>query len=286
MKTKRILKGLTAVLAAMFLMLPVIASADLLTIEKAPDESAPEEDGLLTTGVMDGLLTTGTADNTMTIGRILPSGSEAVTSDVLTEDAVRKLTEAAAAAAEKAEAQFYIVIRDAGDYDAEAIARQELVDRINNGGGYGEQHRAVIFFVNVNPTHRSFAIRKISEKDMNKMLSDGGDIRTELSNGNYYGAGEKFLSRAVSAMKPGFFQSIWAKLLAALGIGGAASGIAVGSHKTKARTKKSHYMKDGHVSVLSKEEHLTGTTFERKTPTQSGTDHQVDEKTHGGSNTF
>ena len=267
------------VLAA-FLAIPVTALADdgVMTIT-SDDLMTITSDDFTTTGL-----------STTTIGALTY-----VTGDVFTDEELAKLNELAEKYEKDAGASLYVTARDAGAQDAEATALQEIKDRIAAGGGYGDVHRAVLLFINTAEENRSFYIleraddgsAKIKSSKMDAMRSDTGDIRKALQDGKYGDAATAFLNSARSALKPGFFQSIWAKLLAALGIGGAASGLAVGSHKSQSPTKKRHYIKDGNISVLNRNERLQGTKVTRKAAEESKkTDHKVDEKTHGGGNTY
>ncbi len=219
-----------------------------------------------------------------------------VTGDALSAAEREELTALASKLAEELETSIYIVAEDAGAKDAEAAGLQFLKDRINAGGGYGDVHRAVILYVNTNANARSYAVleraddgsQKLSSKAVNAMLADNSELRTKLRDAQYAEAAKVFLDEVESDQKPGFFRSIWMKLIAALGLGGAASGIAVGTHKAQNKTKKREYLKDGRINVLDRNDVLQGTQISRKNVSSSSSneDHRVEKTTHGGSNTF
>ena len=212
----------------------------------------------------------------------------------LTAEEENELEELAASASESAGMGIYVFFTNTPALDEELAALSLLKEKIAAGGGYGEANGAVILYVDMNT--RNYAVvekddtpkGRLSAKFIEKQTSDGSKIRSLLTAKDNFNAAKTFINNVKSELVPGFFQSIWFKLLAALGIGGAAAGIGVGSHKALPKTRKRHYLKDNTVAVVQKNERLTGTTIQRNTASKStnGADHKVGGDAHGGSNSF
>ena len=214
-----------------------------------------------------------------------------VQGSVFTDAELAELNELAAKYEETAGASLYVVAKDAGAQEETSAAKAELQSIIENGGGYGDKHRGVILFINTNEENRSFAIVERADdgseklKNTDSLTEEGSKLYKLLQDKKYAEGAKQFLNTVNSKLKPNFFKSIWMKLIAALGVGGAASGLAVGSHKAQAATKKRHYLKDGNISILKKNERLEDTKVTRTAaPESKKTDQKLDEKSHGSGN--
>ena len=233
------------------------------------------------------------ASSTLTIGASVPhveGGS------YLTAEEASELEKLAAETSEKVNAGLYIVFTDAGNVDVKLEADSILLSKINAGGGYGDNQDAIILYVNMSDSGRAFAIREESEshayrltdKFVKKLTADDGKIRSQLSDGKNFEAGKTFLNSVQDELNPNIFKVLWWRILAALGIGGGAAGIAAGAHKSQKKTKKRHYLKENRINVLEKNERLTATNVTRNVKSNAKTDsgQSISQDGHGGSNTF
>ena len=239
-----------------------------------------------------GITTVGATDTT-TIGALVPhveGGSS------LTADETKELEELAAKTSEKVNAGLYVVFSGAQIADVKLEADSILRSKLLAGGGYGDNNDAIILYVNLNDSGRQYAIvedsdnhaYRLSDKFVKKHTSDSSKIRTQLSEGKYFDAAKTFLSEVEDELNPNIFKALWWRILAALGIGGGAAGIAAGAHKSLKKTRKRHYLKDNRINVLEKNERLTGTDVTRnvkKSASSTGNSGQAGTG-HGGSNTF
>ncbi len=233
----------------------------------------------------------GGASDTTTIGASIPhvEGGSYLTAD---ENAELELL--AKKTSEKVNAGIYVVFSGAEIANIELEASSILKSKISAGGGYGDNHDAIILYVNMKD--RTYAIEedgdshdnRLTGKFVNKELADDAKIRSLLGKDEYFNAAKTFINDVEGELNPNIFKALWWRILAALGIGGGVTGIAAGSHKALKKTKKRHYLKDNRINVLEKNERLTGTDVSRnvtKQPKTSGTDHEIGSG-HGGSNTF
>ena len=199
--------------------------------------------------------------------------------DYLTPDQESNLQSQILEARDKVQTDFVIYFTDqpaTDDYRAEAERVSDAF--IQSGGGYGDDHETVVFYVDMK--NRFFFINehndrekwKLSDADIDSIWS--GQVREFMKQDNYYGASAQFLSEAYNAVQPGFFGRIWGWLTSGLVGGGAISGILVGRHKRQPETKKAHYRKENGRVPLRENDRFLGTTTEvrhiqRQEPSQN-----------------
>ena len=125
----------------------------------------------------------------------------------------------------------------------------------------------IVFYVNVN-TRDSIVNERDSDDDFalkkGEIDSILNAVNDDLANANYFSASLNAVEEIASAAKPGFFSTVWAWLLIALGGSGIATRVGVGSHKKVTRIGKRHYMKDGKPVTVKKDDVYTHTTTETK----------------------
>ena len=107
-------------------------------------------------------------------------------------------------------------------------AKDEVLKFVNTTGGYGDYGAAILLYVDM--ANRRFAIVEhstgkylLSDGEIDAMTDSSSMLTQRLSAGNYDGACETFLSYVEEYAKPGFFQTVFGWITAALGIGGAAT---------------------------------------------------------------
>ena len=168
---------------------------------------------------------------------------------------------------DKVKSDFFVVFTEnpaSDDYRREA---EKACDRfISAGGGYGDDHQTICFYVDME--NRYFFIGEHNDSEKFKLKDSEvdsivlGTVRDYMSQGNYYGASMQFVDDASNAAKPGFFGTIWGWLTSGLAGGGAISGILVGKHKRQPATPKTHYRKENGTLPLRAQDHFLGTTRE------------------------
>ena len=142
---------------------------------------------------------------------------------------------------------------------SEAIAKSWVAA----GNGYGEDHQVIVFYIDME--NRTYYLNEYNDNENYKLSESEIDeityeIEGYLKNGYYSTAAGKAIELSADAAKPGFFQRIWGWLTAGLVGGGAASGIAMGTHNTRTATPVRHYMVGQRVSTGRREDVFTHTT--------------------------
>ena len=214
----------------------------------------------------------------------------------LSQDETAKLEALAIETSEKTDSGIYVVFSDENVSDTEAAAKTELQWIFSNGGGGGENRDCILMYVNLSTGKYSIVedseahTYRLTDKFVNKQTAEDSKIASQLAKAKYADAAKTFIQNVQNELKPNFLKVLLWRLLAALGIGGAATGIAVGSHKALPKTKKRHYLKDQKIQVLEKNERLEGTNVTRNTSAKSAaaqsTDHELEGGGHGATGTF
>ncbi|MBQ6036051.1 MAG: TPM domain-containing protein [Lachnospiraceae bacterium] len=144
-------------------------------------------------------------------------------------------------------------------------AKDEVLKYVQATGGYGDNGQAILLYVDME--NRRFAIVEhstgkylLKDSEIDAMTDSGSSLTTRLSSGDYNNACVAFLSYVEDYAKPGFFQTVFGWITAALGIGGAATGAAVGSHKARPHVSKRHYLNKNTFQTLQQDDIYTHTT--------------------------
>ena len=176
-------------------------------------------------------------------------------------------------------------------------AKDEVLKFVNTTGGYGDYGAAILLYVDM--ANRRFAIVEhstgkylLSDGEIDAMTDSSSMLTQRLSAGNYDGACETFLSYVEEYAKPGFFQTVFGWITAALGIGGAATGVAVSSHKARPRVSKRHYLNANTFRTVEQNDFFTHTTqqvrvirHEEESPSHVSSG-DLGDNVHGGGGSF
>ena len=177
-------------------------------------------------------------------------------------------------------------------------AKQEVLDYVARTGGYGENGEAIMLYIDL--ANRRFAIVEhnaaeryiLSDSEIDSMTADGSALTSRLSSGDYNNACVQFLSNVRDAAKPGFFQTVFGWITAGLGVSGAATGIAVGAHKSRPMVSKRHYLNRNTFQTLSQEDVMTGRTQQvreirkEEPPEAHVSSGDLGDHVHGGGGSF
>ena len=231
------------------------------------EDSGSGDDSVLTTG----LTTTGDTTTTGEITTIGASSSVHVDGGAyLTADEITAVEEKLNSIAEKNGLGIFVVFTDYTFADSSKLddvdaARDEIrnyADKVLREKAAG-QDGILLLVAFVDENHRYHVIEKdtdrLSKKFVENLEKTDSAVTTKLSNGEYAEASKSFADEIDKELNPNILKALWWRFLAALGIGGAATGVAVGVHKGNAKTKKRHYLKDNSIQVLERNERLEGT---------------------------
>ncbi len=177
-------------------------------------------------------------------------------------------------------------------------AKQELLSYVSSTGGYGENGEAIMLYID--QANRRFAIVEhnaserylLSDGEIDSMTDENSALTARLSSGDYNNACVQFLSYVQDAAKPGFFQTVFGWLTAALGVSGAATGIAVGAHKSRPMVSKRQYLNRNTFQTLSQEDVMTGRTQQvreirkEEPPEAHVSSGDLGDHVHGGGGSF
>lgn len=177
-------------------------------------------------------------------------------------------------------------------------AKQELLKYVGATGGYGENGEAVMLYID--QVNRRFAIVEhnasdrylLSDSEIDAMTAEGSALTARLTAGDYNNACVQFISYVQDAAKPGFFQTVFGWLTTALGVGGAATGIAVGAHKSRPRVSKRHYLNRNTFQTLMQDDVMTGRTQQvreirkEEPPAAHVASGDLGDHVHGGGGSF
>ncbi len=222
------------------------------------------------------------------------------TGDYLTAQEEQEIQNRILEVRDKAQSDLVVYFTDrpaSDDYIKEA--KRINNDFIGSGGGYGNDHHSVLFYVDM--ANRHFAVDqysdgkgKLSSDDIDSIIgitaeneTISGSVRDYMSQERYKTASLQFVNDAYKKMKPGFFGSIWGWLTSGLAGGGALSGILIGKHKRQPATPKTSYRKQNGTIPLRAQDHFVGTTrevrhIERQQPSDGGKSGE-NEVTHASS---
>ena len=152
-----------------------------------------------------------------------------------------------AAIREERETDILIVFTDdASIMNARAASEQIASAWISKGYGYGEDHEIISLFVNM--ADRSYFVNEHNDRENWKLSDSKIDeikyaVQEVLATGNYDNAAAEFVSQVNSKTKPGFFTKFYSWILTGLLGGGAAMGIARGSHNVVYGVDTRHFKK-------------------------------------------
>lgn len=225
------------------------------------EDAGSGEGSVLTTG----LTTTG---DTTTIGA--SSSAHVDGGAYLTAGEISAVEETLNSIAEKNGLGIFVVFTDYTFADSSKLddvdaARDEIrnyADKLLREKAAG-QDGILLLVAFVDENHRYHVIEKdtdrLSKKFVENLEKTDSAVTKKLSNGEYAEASKAFADEIDKELNPNILKALWWRFLAALGIGGAATGVAVGVHKGNAKTRKRHYLKDNSIHVLEKNERLEGT---------------------------
>ena len=170
-----------------------------------------------------------------------------------------------------------VFIDDAGVTNARTASENIAFDWINKGGGYGDDHHIVTLLVNM--ADRSYFVNEHSDSGNDYRLKDSEivsineDLQDALSRESYDGAALKFVEHVERKLKPGFFQRFYSWILMGVLGGGAAMGIAKGSHNARnTGVRTAHYRKGELRLKASNDMYTRTTTSVRQIETQKSGD--------------
>ena len=183
---------------------------------------------------------------------------------ILSQQEIDELNTYIASVRDKAKSDFLVVTTNnpvTGDVrtDAEAISHAWA----QAGNGYGKDHQVVVFYIDMQ--NRAYYLEEYNDREKWRLSNSEIDeitynVENYLRNGEYGKAAGIAVQTSAEYAKPGFFERIWGWITAGLAGGGAASGIALGTHNAKTTTPVRHYMVNQRVSTVRNEDTFTHTT--------------------------
>lgn len=199
----------------------------------------------------------------------LSTGHSVYADGFMTAEEIEKLEEQISAVETERGIDILVVFTDqpeTGDDEQDAAAL--VSDYIKAGGGLGETKETILFYADMKNRHfRIFENNTDNSKFRLKSSALDAIVEAvvpEMKADLYYTAASRAVERISDKTKPGFFKTLWSRLLIGLGGAGAASGIAVGAHKSTPSVSKRHYMKGGKAETLAMKEFFTGSTTETR----------------------
>lgn len=183
--------------------------------------------------------------------------------DLLSETFISQLNDRIASIRDNIQSDVLVVYtNDDSQTDARSAAETIINTWVSRGNGYGEKHETVLFYVNM--ADRSYFIDEYNDANEFRLSYDEIDemkytVEEDLRRGSYDGAALDFTTLAEQNMKPGFFQRVWSWILMGLLGGGAAMGIAKGSHNNVTGVPISFYRRR-EIEDRGSNDIFTGTT--------------------------
>ena len=166
---------------------------------------------------------------------------------LISENAETWLNSRIASVREERQTDILVVFtNDASVTNARAASEYIASTWISKGYGYGEEHEIISLFVNM--ADRSYFVNEHNDKENYKLSDSKIDeikyaVEEVLSTGNYDNAAAEFVNQVDSKTKPGFFTKFYSWILTGLLGGGAAMGIARGSHNVVYGVNTRHFKK-------------------------------------------
>lgn len=184
--------------------------------------------------------------------------------NILSDAEEASLNEYIASVRDKVKSDFIVVTTSNPSSDDPRTAAETVVDKwVAAGNGYGEDNQAIVFYIDMK--NRAYFLDEYNAREKWKLSDSEIDqitysIEDYMRSGDYGTACGKAIEYAADCAKPGFFQRIWGWLTAGLVGGGAASGIALGTHNNRSTTPVRHYMTGQRVATNRREDVFTHTT--------------------------
>ncbi|MBQ6550480.1 MAG: TPM domain-containing protein [Lachnospiraceae bacterium] len=177
---------------------------------------------------------------------------------------IDELNEYITSVRDKAKSDFLVVTTNEPEYDDEIEAAEAIAHAWRDAGnGYGKDHQVIVFYIDIK--NRNARLMEYNDREKWRLSDSEIDeinsyILNDMVNGNYGTAAGKAIQGAAECAKPGFFERIWGWITVGIAGGGAASGIALGTHNAKTTTPVRYYMRDQRVYTGRREDQFTHTT--------------------------
>ena len=201
------------------------------------------------------------------------------TTGTLTDSEISALESRIRTARESVGSDFVIYIVETGGYQDDAVLRRNAENAVDDWvratGGYDENGQTVLFYLDLSGNYfideyNATEKYKLSDWDIDAITDTDSDLFYYLKGHDWYHACETCVEQAERKARPGFFETIWGKIITALGGGGAAAGVALGVHRTRKETTKRYYMKQASFRTVMQDDAYLGTrTTVHKIQTES-----------------
>ena len=177
---------------------------------------------------------------------------------------IDELNEYITSVRDKAKSDFLVVTTNEPEYD-DVIDAAEAISHAwrDAGNGYGKDHQVIVFYIDMK--NRAYYLQEYNDREKWRLSDSEMDeiaynVESYLKDGAYGQAAGIAIQTSAEYAKPGFFERIWGWITVGLAGGGAASGIALGTHNAKTTTPVRYYMRDQRVYTGRREDQFTHTT--------------------------
>lgn len=190
------------------------------------------------------------------------------TTGTLTDSEISALESKIRSAREAAASDIVIYIVETGGYQEDSVLRTNAEKAVNAWvaatGGYDENGQTILLYLDISGNffideYNALEKYKLSDYEIDSITDYDGDMYWYLKNHDWYSACSTFVDEAADKAKPGFFETIWGKIITAIGGSGIVTGVAVGSHKSRKEVTKRYYMDPHSFRTVAEDDRFTGT---------------------------